>query len=316
MSAYIVCTLFEKHYHFGVAALINSLYKNGFRGDFFCGFKGDFPPWAISAVDNQSIKWKGAKSMTINEGLLVHFLPLQVGCHLANYKADFMLGLIEGAGSEVEGIAYFDPDIIVKCKWEFYEKWMDYGVALVHEVTSNDMPASHPVRKGWEEVAEKCNLGINRSLTSYINSGFCGVSKKNYEFLVLWSFLTEVAIKDYRVDATQFMPNDRTHLFFACDQDALNVAAMCTSAELSEIGPEGMDFTYGGWTMSHAIGSPKPWKKKFLLSALKGEPPSLADKGFWQNAETPIPAYSSFLVKNKQMQISMASFLGRFYRKY
>src|SRR6185437_1551183 len=46
-----VCTVAEGAYHFGVAALCNSLYRHGFRGRVFVFYRGDLPAWASDATD-------------------------------------------------------------------------------------------------------------------------------------------------------------------------------------------------------------------------------------------------------------------------
>jgi hypothetical protein len=54
-----------------------------------------------------------------------------------------------------------------------------------------------------------------------------------------------------------------------------------------------MDFIYGGFTMSHAVGAPKPWQKQVISQVLlKGKSPSIADKLYWQHAQIPIQLYS------------------------
>ncbi len=217
---------------------------------------------------------------------------------------------------QVDAVAYFDPDIVVKCRWSFYNEWMSHGVALVHEVVSNDMPPTHPLRLGWQSVIRACNKKITRSLTSYLNAGFCGVSRANVSFLTTWIEILNCGINTFGLDPEKLSMNDRSHLFHVGDQDALNIAAMCTEVEISEMGPEGMDFAGGGWTMAHAAGSVKPWKKNYLLSAIRGHVPTSCDKNFWENASSPISIYLDSTIKIQQTCIRMASFVGRFYRRY
>ena len=311
----IVCTLFEGHYHYGLATLINSLYYRGYKGKVFAGYKGALPYWASAAKECKAQTWSGYYILSIANDLEIHFLLIQTDWHLTNYKPEFMLQLWDTVAKDAEALAYFDPDIVVKCHWSFYERWMKQGVALVHEIISNDMPPSHPIRLEWERVIECCGMKTKRKPHSYINGGFCGVSKKNIEFLYVWKDVMATAAKYFGLQPDKFMPTDRTHIFFASDQDALNVAAMCSESPISEMGPEAMDFIHGGWTMSHAVGSPKPWKKNFLSSLLKGVPPSLADKEFWMNAEGPIGLYKPITIKSKRLSISIGNFVSRFYRR-
>jgi len=310
----VICTLFEGHYHYGLVALTNSLYKNGFRGSIYAGYRGLLPDWATNLYNDDHIG-PGTQTFEVANGLQIHFIPLITNIHFTNYKMDFMLDLFNGPAKNASGIVYFDPDIIIKCKWDFFDKWISHGVAVVHEITANDMPYNHPVRKEWEKVISKRNLAVKRNLNSYLNAGFCGISKDHIEFLKIWSLIMRIAENDYGYENAYLKHTHRTDPFFAGDQDAFNMAAMCCESPLSEMGPEGMDLTYGGFTMSHAIGSPKPWKKNFLYSAILGNKPSIADKAFWLNMKFPIKCFDNNFIKRKQLSIAVASFIGRFYRQ-
>ncbi|MEJ6981990.1 hypothetical protein WG906_16090 [Pedobacter sp. P351] len=312
----IICTLFEKHYHFGLAGLVNSLERNNFKGDIYAGYKGSLPPWASNVKENPTLKWEGSSTLSLSDDVRLHFLPIKNNFHLTNYKPYFMLELFQTSGINADSVTYFDPDIIVKCNWTFFETWMTHGVGLVHEIISNDMPGSHPIRFEWKKVIKMANKVTIRDLRSYINGGFCAVTRANIEFLNTWCDITNTAMQHFGLTADQWSHSyDRTYMFYAQDQDTLNIAAMCSQSPISEMGPEAMDFVHGGFTMSHAVGSPKPWKKKYISSALRGVGPSLTDRAYWLYANSTIKAHSYFEIRSKLLAMKVAAFIGRFNKR-
>lgn len=311
---FFVCTLFEKHYHYGVAALLNSLYLNNYKGVVCAGYKGTLPAWCSACKADPEVFWEGVTSLQIAEGFKVYFLPVQTDMHFNFYKPYFMLALFKMMGNKADGVAYFDPDIVVKCKWAAFEAWMGHGVALVQE--NFNRPATHPFRGEWKKVIHIVNRQTTRSIHAYINGGFCGVARQNIEFLTVWTEVIEAAAKYFNLVPTRWgQTRDRTYPFYNADQDTLNIATMCSDSPVSEIGPDGMDILPGGFVMSHALGSPKPWKKKFIRSALCGIGPSLADKGFWHYSNGPVHLYSKGFLTIQRMKISIASFISRFYKR-
>ena len=125
----------------------------------------------------------------------------------------------------------------------------------------------------------------------------------------------QVGIHRFKMNEHVLAFSHRSEPFFARDQDALNIAATCSAVPISELGPEGMDFIYGGFLMSHATFSPKPWNKNYCWYFLKGYPPSLADKSFWNNFGGPIVVFSAHKIFVKRMILKILSVLSRFYSR-
>lgn len=84
------------------SGVINSLFNNGFRGDFFVGFRGALPPWANTAYANADLNWENGKTLKIAEDYKIHFLPIVTDWHLANLKPDFMLDLWSKSAKEAK----------------------------------------------------------------------------------------------------------------------------------------------------------------------------------------------------------------------
>jgi len=112
--------------------------------------------------------------------------------------------------------------------------------------------------------------------SQYYNSGFVGLPASLQHVLPTWESITK-AVQAFGYDSTRFTSADRTSPWQAADQELLNVTVMTTDVPL---GPVGMDFNGGGYVMSHAVNSPKPWARDYVKSSLDGKPPSLSDKGF------------------------------------
>ena len=308
MESAAVCTLFEGHYHHGLAAPVNSLYRHGFRGIVWAGYRGAMPPWATPLSAREDYQ-----EFSVGEGCVIRFVLLQPDVHFANYKPDFLLRLFQ-ENPGLPGLFYFDPDIVVRCRWSFYEEWISYGVALVQEITNGAMPSNHPIRMKWLSFAESLGLKVRRDLNQYFNSGFIGVARRFHSCLLHWQALL-AGVARQNVNMQGFMPGDRTNPFYGIDQDTLNLMAMVTEHPLSTIGPEGMDFVPGGFTMSHAVGTPKPWNKCMTLSALDGRGPSAADHAYWSHTQTPICLYSQRMMFWKKLDMLCGKAIGRVIRR-
>src|SRR5262245_19087110 len=104
----VICTLFEGSFHYGLAALINSLHAQGFRGKIYAGYRGTLPPWvsALTALESKS-------EYAIADQLVVTFLPLETEMHLTNYKPTFLSELWSSQCASAKKLFYFDPDIVV-----------------------------------------------------------------------------------------------------------------------------------------------------------------------------------------------------------
>ncbi|MDX2271391.1 MAG: hypothetical protein NW237_05505 [Cyanobacteriota bacterium] len=304
----VACTLYEGHYHYGVGALANSLYTHGYRGNFWVGYRGELPFWATNVAAMESYS-----KFSVKPDFSICFVPLETTIHFTNYKPNFMLQVWEQFDPSIESLIYIDPDITIKCRWSFFDEWVKRGIALCQDVNIT-LNADHPFRYIWKDYAEKLGFGIVRSHDYYFNGGFVGIYGEYKSFLNLWSDLIgNLSQLNIKIDLSKFMQGDGSHPFVSADQNTLNLMSMLTPFPLSTIGSEGMDFSRYGFTMSHAIGSPKPWIKNYLWSALDGYPPTRADQNFWNYTQSPIKLYSSIFSAWKKRELSMAKAFARFY---
>jgi hypothetical protein len=305
---FAVCTLFEGDYHYGVGALANSLYARGFRGTLYVGYRETLPPW----VGKVSANCKPTEYSPA-EGLTLQFVSLNTKVHLANYKPDFMLELWREHCPDIDALFYFDPDIIVKCQWNFFLKWVAAGVAVCTDINPT-MPVNHPTRFGWKRLCAKHGITVRREFDAYFNSGFVGLRREQSEFLRSWQRTIEMA-KSVVGNLDSLKARDESFLFCSMDQDAMNIACMISEHEISPVGQDGMDFQYGGggFIMTHAAGGVKPWRKKMLLDTIRnGRGPSRADKAFYAFTQNPIRLYSGKDLLWKRLDLKIASAIGRY----
>lgn len=318
-----VCTIFEGHYHFGVAALSNSLYENGFTGNIYVGYRGELPSWILNGKKETIGKWKDAISITPVEGIKVLFLPIVTNYNMANYKPDFMLELWKGPEEKADALFYFDPDIVINESWLCYEQWVKCGVALCEDVNS-PLQEFHPRRQGWKSYYKKYNIDLQYKNQIYVNAGFVGLLKKDISFLNLWVQLQELmgpaigglenSIFLNQSYESTVLRMEGFQIFDKPDQDALNAAIEAYTGSVSYIGKEGMGFSKGKATMSHGMGSPKPWKANHLLRALQGKIPRNSDVIYWKYCSYPVLAHSKWEIKRKSLGIKVAKVIGRFYK--
>jgi hypothetical protein len=308
-----VCTLFEGDYHYGVGDLVNSLYQQGFRGVIWAGYKGNLPFWAAPTQARSEYQ-----EFQVAVGCVIRFIKIESYKFLSNYKPDFMLRILNELQPELDAVFYFDPDIVNKCAWETYERWVKCGVALCEDGFEY-MPIDHPDRIAWQELSERLGYTIHRQTDRTYNTGFVGIKQADKQILVLWQEYLEKLQEAGYIDLRDFI-FPRQYPFLDTDQCVFNVVITLTPLPLSTMDRLAMDL--GGSAtrniMSHAAGGniTKPWRKDFIAKVLlKGEIPSLTDKAYWRHTQTPIQLYSSLYYRWKRLDLLCGAALARLIRR-
>jgi len=311
-----VCTLFEGDYYKGAIALINSLAFHGYEGDVYLGIRKQANYDTFFALLRNFPNTNGQYRYSDHLNIIV--VPVETSIHFASYKPTLLLNILMQIDTGIDELYYFDPDIVVNYSWNWYDMWIDQGIPVVHEIIYNDMPQRHPIRQLWEKVICDNNLGtISHRINSYINAGFVGIKRTQISFLEKWETIIQIAQEKYGCSLTAFAAPKREAPFRMLDQDAFNIALMCTEHPISEMGCSAMGQDFNGLqVMLHAIGTPKPWRKHFLRSMFNAQGPSSSDKGFIQFANSErLSVYSPFQMFCKKIAIHLSAFLHRFYGK-
>ena len=305
----IVCTVFERDYHHGVAALVNSLYAMGYRGEVYAGYRGPLPPWAATA----SMDAEGNADFVVADGLSIHFAYLATEEMLANIKPELIQEVWDYYGDDLDNVFYIDCDIVAKAAWHHFEDWADFGVALCEDMNS-PVATTHPIRKKWQRYYAKFGIDYRPQDDVYVNGGFVGLNRRYRDFAGLWQRLQDY-MKEHTGKQDRIGIEDRWNMFHYMDQDALNVAKDLTP-HISVMGRSAMDFGAHGYIMSHAAGRRKPWHKAFIREILQtGDRPSFTDKVYWRNVAHPIRLFSDGQIRRKQTAIKLAAFVGRIFTR-
>ena len=302
VEEFVVC-LYDGEYHFGVAALANSLVNSNFKGVINIGYRGILPPWV------SQLKLISDCLYYLNNDVIIHFELLTTEMHLAFYKPYFIKQTFDNFPS-AKKVFYFDVDIVVNASWSFFTNWLQGEVCLCLDNSFEFVHRNHPWRRDWKKLAGIESVFAN-PLTLYVNSGFIGISRPSINLINKWIELSETFA---RTGGDLKIINQDGESSFKGDQDLLNAAVTaCPEIELSVIGKEGMGFTQPAYLMSHSVAKAKPWSKDFMIYLIrKGHKPNHSEKNFFKYCHKPIQLFSKFEFFKKKVNLVFATFFGRY----
>lgn len=303
-----VCTLFEGHYHHGVAVLVNSLAAAGYEGTVWAGHRGPLPDWLTRRAGFE----RGRARLQVTSRLALQTVALDPPWSLNYHKPAFMRELLHRVPA-ADAVVYLDPDLVVKCAWSEIEAWLAGGeVALIEDLDSA-LPSDHPRRQQWRQFFAAHGEQPQRPLERYYNSGFVAVPRARADVLGHWQRICELVAAETGNVLRQRKIGGPEHPFHSTDEDALNFALSLSLAPLRTQGPEAMDFVPGGRHLSHAVGAAKPWQGRHFRGALRGRPPSVASQAFYRFTRGPLASLSRLTLVRRRVSMALATALGRVY---
>ena len=305
MKAAII-TSYEGHYHHGVAALVNSAVAVGFDGLFIVGYRDRLPPWVQTLTSVGSEAYAVAKTR-------INFYREEAPRHLGYNKPFFALNVFDRF-PEIDMLFYADPDITFLAPWTFFQDWANLGVALVEDSNFPRVQLNHPWRAVWKNLLSLAGLEDHSVKSdSYANSGFFGISRRDRDFLRIWSEVT-LAYEASGKSTMSFQMVNRWEGVVG-DQDLLAAAMMAWTGPSSFMGAEAMGFTGHYFILSHAIESPKPWAKSYFVNSLKGNPPTVAGNHFLQATSGAIKSFSNTDLLLRRLDFRAAQLVSRVWKR-
>jgi len=301
----VLFTLYENDYHYGVAALINSALHCGFPGEVHVFHRGGLPPWA------GSLERTDQDGGFVVGGVPVTFQNINPLRHLGYHKPFAALEVLDKY-SQCQAVFYCDPDLVFLSPWEFFEDWVGQGVAVCQDSHFPFLSADHPWRAEWRQLLVAAGQHVVTD-SPYANGGFFGVSRRDAEFLRIWSEVT-LAYESTGNDTRGFRMSERHRAVVGC-QDLMSASLMGWGGPRSTVGPEGMGFTGYHFLLSHDINHPKAWRCPFIRRALGGYPPTRAAGLFLEQSDGPIRAFSRGQLAIKRLSYRVGQLISRVWRR-
>lgn len=294
-------TLYEGDYHLGLAALVNSAYRSGFRGKVFAFYRDALPPWQTPAL----------LARLRELGIELIFAPCNPPRHLGYHKP-FVAHEILAGHPDVEAVIYADPDVAFISPWSFIESWLARGVALCLDCNFSWVHQNHPWRHEWRELAQRAGLELRQEPSEYPNSGFFGVRRDSARFLEHW--ITATLRYEAEGNSTAAFAMESRVKAIVGDQDLLALSLHAADFEVAYLGLEGMGFNGHFLYLSHAVEGPKPWRKRFIKHALGGRKPTPQARIWFDNSLYPIPAISGTRRRLLALDIKASLLLTRVWK--
>lgn len=300
----VVCTLADGHYFYGVAALVNSLVQAGFEGAVVVGFRGERPDWLQSFVYDPVLD-----SYAVTPSVQLRLVEVQRPWHLNNCKPHFIEEILFKKYPNSDLVYYFDTDVVITHWWSSFATWARGGVVLVLDPADSYMSPHHVYRLAWKDLAAR-QQRLCRDFTGYVNGGCVGIWRPYAEFARVWSGLMEELERD-GADMRK-MKNATGKLEFSrMDQDILNAAVMASDTPIGLLGSEAMGmFPWVGEVVPHAMWGRKPWRRNYILDAVRGFPPGRAHRAYWNFVDGPIRPFNEFGLFRKRAQLRVGHLIS------
>lgn len=308
MRPSVCLTLYDGDHVYGVGALANSLYRAGFRGTVFVGWRGRLPDW-LPGERHAAGHWLPAP------GLGLVFVPLPDGIAANQLKPWLLVEALDRLAPDAERFFLFDADILVLAPFSYFEALVEGGPALVLDLWFPRVPVVHPWRRAWAELCRQCGFERLRDVEDTYQSAFVGLSRRHRALADAWWRLMGELHRRRPDIAGSFKPGTRTtDPFHHTDQDMLAAAVMATDMPVCTLGPEAFGFGGTPHTMLHPAGE-KPWRGSALWQLLRlGRRPDLYARYWVRHLDSPIEVYPRTRRRWLRIEGNLAAAFGRVYR--